>query len=669
MAARPLPIDVDALVGLGDWTTLGRGSFGTVYAATWQGKPIAVKCTMRPIACVELDPYWKEVQLHAQLVHPNIMAVLGVVEVAKQPPIYGIVMDRMECTLHALVYGATPPSARRRVELLVQVAEALTYLHSRDPAVIHMDLKPHNVLIGADGNARLNDFGLSHARSHSSVATASQFGMQGSARYMDTELIANRAVGTWCDVYSFGIMAWEVLTMQVPYARVPVYALVGQVDLGLRPPVNELPADVPNRDRVMVLLADCWQCDAASRPTAAVIAAELARVLCGGGGEPAGDAAVVQEIVGDGAAAAPHGPVDEDAVSEISTAAALAASSLGAQPLRITLCIWHVPGGGDKFQYYNQGGVEISAAEQLRAATEVHFVNGPWPLDIVKQLELDGRARRLLTSAMDATVSVVHSSVALAIVYSRGVYAFYNEGSLRQWACFPGNYAHVRLRGGQAAAAGGRAAAASGAPAAAGCLPVASQRGDPAHSLHVAHHDAAQAAASWDDTCVPLLEALRPAGPHPSPAATDAAGTPPDAVAAEAAATAPNALALLPPHMQAMMRNPDVSDQRKLQLCRFYAEKAAGSFQGHDGRFVILHGDGLIVPQVFDSEEHAAATAEASSGVWRNALLMCVGDALECDSRAFLTNTRTCSAIGEVHPSDARQVCDMPAGSEGGGGA
>jgi hypothetical protein len=124
----------------------------------------------------------------------------------------------------------------------------------------------------------------------------------------------------------------------------------------------------------------------------------------------------------------------------------------------------------------------------------------------------------------------------------------------------------------------------------------------------------------------------------PAAAAIDAPGVVPSAASASAvgadlAQATTSALSWLPPHVLSVMRNPEVGDQRKLQLCRFYAEQLAGSLSGHDGRFVILpvHGDGDIVPKTFDSEEHAASAA--NSGGFANALLMRLGGDLESEAR------------------------------------
>jgi hypothetical protein len=164
--------------------------------------------------------------------------------------------------------------------------------------------------------------------------------------------------------------------------------------------------------------------------------------------------------------------------------------------------------------------------------------------------------------------------------------------------------------------------------------------GGPAHSLRAAQGGAAPGAATWTATTgVPPDPALRPVGPLPRPpaaAAIDAPGVTPsaataNAVGADLAEATTSALSWLPPHVLLVMRNPEVGDQRKLQLCRFYAEQLAGSLSGHDGRFVILHGDGDIVPQTFDSEERAASAA--NSGGFANALLMRLGGALEREAR------------------------------------
>jgi hypothetical protein len=124
---------------------------------------------------------------------------------------------------------------------------------------------------------------------------------------------------------------------------------------------------------------------------------------------------------------------------------------------------------------------------------------------------------------------------------------------------------------------------------------------------------------------------------------TGAPGIPP-VEGAEPAETLESALSWLPRHVLAVLQNPEVSDKRKLQVGRFYAEQHAGSFGGHEGRFVVLHGDGSILPETFDTEE--LATAAANGQCLDDVLLMRVGGASISDSRIFYSQVLQHDADG-----------------------
>lgn len=165
-----------------------------------------------------------------------------------------IIQARMACTLDQCLYAGegNTASTARRLGLIGDIAAGLRYMHAKN--IVHGDLKPTNVLLDSRGVARITDVGL-----------ATLFGMQGTLPYVDPGLLA----GTWLqcsasDVYSFGILAWEVLCGRRPFEGVPSDGLMQTIAAGGRPDLTRLPADVPAG--LSEVLCDCWRPAYADHP-------------------------------------------------------------------------------------------------------------------------------------------------------------------------------------------------------------------------------------------------------------------------------------------------------------------------------------------------------------------------------------------------------------------
>ena len=137
---------------------VARGAMGAVHSGHWRGIPVAAK-TLHDTSSAALAKTEQELLVHAALRHPRVVALLG----AKlTPPDCWIVMGRCECSLFHRLHarGGLDLERRALVHMAIQVAEGMAYLHSRSPPVVHRDLKSHNVLLDAQGDCKLCDFGL-----------------------------------------------------------------------------------------------------------------------------------------------------------------------------------------------------------------------------------------------------------------------------------------------------------------------------------------------------------------------------------------------------------------------------------------------------------------------------------------------------------------------------
>jgi serine/threonine protein kinase len=145
----------------------------------------------------------------------------------------------------------------------------MEYLHELDPPVLHRDLKSANVLIAAGGRRlAIADFGLARYQAKGGKMTAET----GSYRWMAPEVIRHEEYDKRCDVYSFAILAWEMLTYRIPFEKLmPVEAAFAVAKEAKRPPIPPEWSELP----IAEMLRACWCQDAKKRPPFSAICVAL----------------------------------------------------------------------------------------------------------------------------------------------------------------------------------------------------------------------------------------------------------------------------------------------------------------------------------------------------------------------------------------------------------
>jgi serine/threonine-protein kinase len=197
---------------------LGRGGMGAVYLAGRSDesfdRQVAIKIIGRSLDSADaLRRFLAERQTLAGLDHPNIARLLDGGATPDRLPYFvmeyvdGEPIDKF-CRTHSLGVEA-------RLALFVRVASAVQHAHER--LIVHRDLKPDNVLVRADGEPKLLDFGIAKtiARDESPLTTVNARAM--TPRYASPEQIRGAAIGTSSDVYSLGVLLYEILTGQLPH--------------------------------------------------------------------------------------------------------------------------------------------------------------------------------------------------------------------------------------------------------------------------------------------------------------------------------------------------------------------------------------------------------------------------------------------------------------------
>ncbi|XP_030638034.1 mitogen-activated protein kinase kinase kinase 7 isoform X4 [Chanos chanos] len=235
---------------------VGRGAFGVVCKAKWKGKDVAIK-TIESES--ERNAFSVELRQLSRVNHPNIVKLYG----SCNNPVC-LVMEYAEGgSLYNVLHGTEPLphyTASHAMSWCLQCAQGVSYLHGMKPkALIHRDLKPPNLLLVAGGTVlKICDFGTAcDIQTHMT-------NNKGSAAWMAPEVFEGSNYSEKCDVFSWGIILWEVITRRKPFDEIggPAFRIMWAVHRGTRPPlIKNLPKPIES------LMTRCWSKDPSLRPS------------------------------------------------------------------------------------------------------------------------------------------------------------------------------------------------------------------------------------------------------------------------------------------------------------------------------------------------------------------------------------------------------------------
>jgi serine/threonine protein kinase len=233
---------------------LAQGTSGRVYKGEWKHQPVAIK------KFFVADPpiIRNELGLISVLKHPNLVECFGGF-VSDGTALF--VTELMDCNLFELLRTKTTLDFGTKIKLAIDIAEGMTFLHSRN--IIHRDLKSVNVLIQLgtiDMVAKVCDFGLSRVIDNGTKMT----GNVGTIAWIAPEVFQNKKYSEMCDVYSFGVILYELLTHTTPFKELASFRIPSAVVKGKRP---TLPTDALNVPKAYLsLMKHCWHQNPAKRP-------------------------------------------------------------------------------------------------------------------------------------------------------------------------------------------------------------------------------------------------------------------------------------------------------------------------------------------------------------------------------------------------------------------
>jgi len=252
---------------------LGEGGFAKVYQCQVAGQTAVAKVIPSEQLNEEMTYLLtNECTIWARLAHENIVSFYGMASTAQS--VWLVCEHCAEGSLQAVLEKKRaakeePPSMEEIVAQCTQIAQGMDYLHKFDPPVLHRDLKSANILLGNQGQRlAIADFGLARYQAGPGKKMTAE---TGSYRWMAPEVIRHELYATPCDVYSYAILAWEMLTYRVPFDNMmPVEAAFAVAREAKRPPI---PSSCPSPVRQM--LEACWAQEAKKRPTFSELCAAL----------------------------------------------------------------------------------------------------------------------------------------------------------------------------------------------------------------------------------------------------------------------------------------------------------------------------------------------------------------------------------------------------------
>ncbi|CAI5515617.1 unnamed protein product [Closterium sp. Naga37s-1] len=263
------------------------GTYGRLYQGLYEGQDVAIKILRPPDSEGEAEKlahqFKQEVDLLARLDHPNVVRFIGA---CQRPPTWCILTEYLGGgSLRGFLQkreGQLLP-LQEVVRLALDIARGMAYLHQEvrggsggrrggggkgeGEGVVHRDLKPDNLVLTTDTIVKITDFGVARLEADTSLMTAET----GTYRWMAPEVVDHRPYTKNVDVYSFGIVLWELCTVQLPFAGMTaMQAAFAVVNRGTRP---DIPPSIPLP--LAELMQVCWHSNPDRRPPFTYVVQQL----------------------------------------------------------------------------------------------------------------------------------------------------------------------------------------------------------------------------------------------------------------------------------------------------------------------------------------------------------------------------------------------------------
>jgi len=247
---------------------IGEGSTAVVYSGAWRGKPIAIK-ELYAMSEDKAMAFQRELSVLIKAQHKNIVQFFGLV--SEVSPIRLVLEFCNGGSLFDLLHNTytTSLSWRQRLVMLYDVAVAVSYLHSFNPAIVHRDLKSPNILLLNPvcdehdlPHIKLADFGFARETERNMTQGA------GTLNWMAPEVCLGTAYTEMADTFSYAMIAYEVVCRRVPFMEVDRQSVFMLISSGVRPNLED-PTIVPSETPpgLLDLIRICWDQEPRQRPS------------------------------------------------------------------------------------------------------------------------------------------------------------------------------------------------------------------------------------------------------------------------------------------------------------------------------------------------------------------------------------------------------------------
>lgn len=240
-----LPMEYDKLGRYEVVAELGKGAMGTVYRAVdpQLGRAVAIKTINLSAEQDDMAEYearfYQEARAAGGLNHPSIVTIY---DIGRNGDIAYLAMELLEGReLRTLMTPGAPMAVADALDIAIQIAEGLDYAHRS--GVVHRDIKPTNIMILREGQVKITDFGIAHMRS---AEVRTQTGVVlGSPKYMSPEQVLGKRAEPGSDIFSLGIIVYEMLTGQAPFVGAEINAIMFQIVNVTPPAPSSVNPDAP----------------------------------------------------------------------------------------------------------------------------------------------------------------------------------------------------------------------------------------------------------------------------------------------------------------------------------------------------------------------------------------------------------------------------------------
>ena len=232
--------------------TLGQGAMGVVYKGqdTAISRIVAIK-TIKPQGSTStpaeiksmIDRFSHEAKISGQLSHPNITTIY---DVGEHEGINYIVMEYVDGTpLEVVIEKEKPFSLQEKIKIIILTARALHYAHQR--GVVHRDIKPANIMLLDDLQIKIMDFGIAKLSSKDALFKTQPGLILGTPFYMSPEHLSGEPLNRQADVYSLGVLSYELLSGKRPFNAESLPALIKSIVSDQPMPLSKISSQVSNK--------------------------------------------------------------------------------------------------------------------------------------------------------------------------------------------------------------------------------------------------------------------------------------------------------------------------------------------------------------------------------------------------------------------------------------